>query len=126
MTPEDVRKIQQLIYELDVQSLDQPIKNDDDMSDTYLDVQTSDVDVFEDVIRKDNRTLLEKYINKLSPREQICVKMRYGLYDGEPYSLESIGKRFGVTRERIRQVILKAILKLRKSITKDSIKREDF
>jgi len=50
----------------------------------------------------------------LAPREQKILKMRFGLEDGRTHTLEEVGKEFGVTRERIRQIEAKALQKLRK------------
>jgi len=58
----------------------------------------------------------------LSPREQKILKMRYGLEDGRTHTLEEVGKEFGVTRERIRQIEAKSLQKLRKSEKADKLK----
>ncbi|MGP1348452.1 MAG: RNA polymerase sigma factor RpoD [Stomatobaculum sp.] len=52
-------------------------------------------------------------INQLSEREQMVLKLRFGLTDGKPRTLEEVGKEFSVTRERIRQIEAKALRKLR-------------
>ena len=52
-------------------------------------------------------------LRKLSPREEKVIRMRYGLDDGKPRTLEEVGKEFEVTRERIRQIEAKALRKLR-------------
>ena len=56
---------------------------------------------------------LEKLLEGLSPREATVLRMRFGLVDGRPYTLEEVGKEFNVTRERIRQIESKALRKLR-------------
>ena len=50
----------------------------------------------------------------LSPREQKILKMRFGLEDGRTHTLEEVGKEFGVTRERIRQIEAKSLQKMKK------------
>jgi RNA polymerase primary sigma factor len=49
----------------------------------------------------------------LTPREERIIKMRFGLEDGTEHTLEEVGQKFGVTRERIRQIEAKALRKLR-------------
>jgi len=49
----------------------------------------------------------------LTPREEMVLRLRYGLDDGHPRTLEEVGREFGVTRERIRQIEAKALRKLR-------------
>jgi RNA polymerase primary sigma factor len=52
-------------------------------------------------------------LDTLSEREAAVVSMRFGLTDGQPKTLDEIGKVYGVTRERIRQIESKALRKLR-------------
>jgi RNA polymerase primary sigma factor len=56
---------------------------------------------------------LEGVLGTLTPREHKVLKLRFGLDDGRPRTLEEIGQEFGVTRERIRQIEAKALRKLR-------------
>jgi RNA polymerase primary sigma factor len=56
---------------------------------------------------------LEQVLDTLSPREQRVIQLRFGLIDGHPRTLEEVGKDFGVTRERIRQIESKTLIKLR-------------
>ena len=56
---------------------------------------------------------LEEVMNTLTPREAKVLKLRFGLEDGRPRTLEEVGKEFMVTRERIRQIEAKALRKLR-------------
>ena len=64
-----------------------------------------------------SRILLKNKINEilidLTPREQEIIKMRFGLDDGITHTLEEVGKKFGVTRERIRQIEAKALEKMK-------------
>jgi RNA polymerase primary sigma factor len=59
------------------------------------------------------REKLSEILDDLSPREKKILEMRFGLKDGISHTLEEVGKEFGVTRERIRQIEAKALEKLR-------------
>lgn len=67
----------------------------------------------EDTSRELLKKQLLEVLGSLSPREQRVIELRFGLRDGKPRTLEAVGKEFGVTRERIRQIEAKAIRKLR-------------
>ena len=56
---------------------------------------------------------LERVLDELSRREQRIIQLRFGLTDGHPRTLEEVGREFGVTRERIRQIESKTLAKLR-------------
>jgi RNA polymerase primary sigma factor len=57
---------------------------------------------------------IDQVLESLGEREQAVVRLRYGLDDGEAHTLEEVGRRFGVTRERIRQIEAKTLAKLRR------------
>jgi len=58
---------------------------------------------------------LDAMLGTLGERERRVVRLRYGLEDGQPHTLEDIGRQFGVTRERVRQIEAKSLSKLRHS-----------
>ncbi|NOY97637.1 MAG: RNA polymerase sigma factor RpoD [Chloroflexi bacterium] len=59
------------------------------------------------------REKLEDVLSTLSPREARILRLRFGLDDGTPYTLEEVGRKFGLTRERIRQIEGRALRRLR-------------
>jgi RNA polymerase primary sigma factor len=59
------------------------------------------------------RTALEELLTTLSPREARILHLRFGLKDGHRYTLEEVGEKFGLTRERIRQIEKEALRRLR-------------
>ncbi|MEP7189225.1 MAG: sigma-70 family RNA polymerase sigma factor, partial [Roseiflexaceae bacterium] len=59
------------------------------------------------------REQVEQVLNQLTERERRVLQLRFGLEDGHSRTLEEVGKEFGVTRERIRQIEVKALRKLR-------------
>ncbi|MDU2197188.1 MAG: sigma-70 family RNA polymerase sigma factor [Peptostreptococcaceae bacterium] len=96
-------------------SLDTPIKEDEDSSLVEFipsDANFADV-VIHEVEQHNLREKIEELLTGLSEQEQKVLRMRFGLDDDDPKTLEEIGKVFGVTRERIRQIEAKAIRKLR-------------
>jgi RNA polymerase primary sigma factor len=56
---------------------------------------------------------VSKVLNSLTPREGRVLRLRFGLKDGRPHTLDEVGRKFGVTRERIRQIEAKALRRLR-------------
>ena len=96
-------------------SLDTPIKEDEDSSLVEFipsDAHFGDV-VIHEVEQNNLREKIDEVLTGLSDQEQQVLRMRFGLDDDTPKTLEEIGKVFGVTRERIRQIDAKAIRKLR-------------
>jgi RNA polymerase primary sigma factor len=67
---------------------------------------------------------IKRVLEFLTPREQKILRMRFGLDDGHGHTLEETGQEFGVTRERIRQIEAKALMKLRKH--RESKKLQDY
>jgi RNA polymerase primary sigma factor len=56
---------------------------------------------------------LRAVLNRLPPRERRILQLRYGLFDGQAYTLEQVGRKMGVTRERVRQIEAQALTRLR-------------
>ena len=113
MEPDKILEI--LKRDKNVVSLDTPIKEDEDSSLVEFipsDANLDDV-VIHEVEQKNLREKIDELLTGLNDQEQKVLRMRFGLDDDDPKTLEEIGKVFGVTRERIRQIEAKALRKLR-------------
>jgi RNA polymerase primary sigma factor len=111
LEPERVREI--LRISQDPLSLDSPVGEEDESNLADF-IQDATADGPADVATK--RMLADavgEVLNELSEREQEIVRMRFGLDGGQAKTLEEVGKAFGVTRERIRQIEAKTLAKLR-------------
>ncbi|MEK7507040.1 MAG: sigma-70 family RNA polymerase sigma factor [Patescibacteria group bacterium] len=99
----------------DTVPLETPVGGDDDDGSILADFVADEDSVTPDTLagRRILRDHLNEIINELSPREQKILEMRFGLKDGVTHTLEEVGKVFGVTRERIRQIEAKALDKIR-------------
>ena len=108
---ERVREIQKIAQ--DPVSLETPIGEEEDshLSDFIEDEgSTAPTDAVSYTMLKEQ---LLGVLDTLTPREEKVLRLRYGLDDGRPRTLEEVGKEFNVTRERIRQIEAKALRKLR-------------
>jgi RNA polymerase primary sigma factor len=96
-------------------SIDAPIGDNDDYSliDTLQDFSTAAPPELLENINEYER--ISEHIATLSENEQKILALRFGLYDNEPQTLDTIGQQFGVTRERIRQIEGKCLEKLRQN-----------
>ncbi len=111
VTSEKVREIQKIAQ--DPVSLETPIGEEEDshLSDFIEDEgSTAPTDAVSFTMLKEQ---LLGVLDTLTPREEKVLRLRYGLDDGRPRTLEEVGKEFNVTRERIRQIEAKALRKLR-------------
>jgi RNA polymerase primary sigma factor len=102
-------------------SIERPMGENNDyyLSDTIEDTSTvSPSDLLENLNKFDHAS---EWFETLSETEKSILTLRFGLDDCEPQTLDTIGKQFGVTRERIRQIESKAIEKLKK--VKDSVEK---
>jgi len=119
----DIKKVRQIMrISQDILSLDAPVGSEEDTSlgDFIEDDKTMAPD------EQTNMNLLKENLNEmldfLTPRERKIIKMRFGLEWGDVHTLEEVGKEFGVTRERIRQIEAKTLEKLKEHPNADKIK----
>ena len=111
ITEERVREIQKIAQ--DPVSLETPIGEEEDshLSDFIEDdSSTAPTDAVSYTMLKEQ---MIGVLDTLTPREEKVLRLRYGLDDNRPRTLEEVGKEFNVTRERIRQIEAKALRKLR-------------
>jgi RNA polymerase primary sigma factor len=108
---EKVRHIQKISQ--DVLSIETPIGDDDDSTLSDFIPDQKNLTPSQSTARAMLRDLIKEIMIDLTEREQDILKMRFGLEDGVSHTLEEVGKTFGVTRERIRQIEAKALEKMR-------------
>ena len=111
VSEERVREIQKIAQ--DPVSLETPIGEEEDSHlGDFIEDETT-VTPSDSVSTTMLKETLLSVLNSLTPREEKVLRLRYGVDDGRPRTLEEVGKEFNVTRERIRQIEAKALRKLR-------------
>jgi RNA polymerase primary sigma factor len=111
MTPQRVRDIQRISQ--DPLSLDSPVGEEDDSNlGDFIEDQQAEAPA-EAAARKMLGDAVIEALDELNDREKQVVRLRFGLDDGQARTLEEVGREFGVTRERIRQIESKTLAKLR-------------
>jgi len=121
-TPDDIAEVLGVAVERVVEvlrlaqepvSLHAPVGEEDDVALGDLIEDADAVSPADSVAVVMLREHLDALLSTLGEREKRVVQLRYGLTDGQPHTLEEIGRTFGVTRERIRQIEAKTLAKLR-------------
>ncbi len=111
LTPDRVREIQRI--SLDLLSLDAPVGEEDDSNlADFIPDQDAEAPAEAAARRMLNAAVIDA-LDELNDREKAVVRLRFGLDDGQARTLEEVGREFGVTRERIRQIESKTLAKLR-------------
>jgi len=120
LPPDKVDEILRIASQ-DPLSLDTPVGDEDDtsMADFIPDKGAAPLDV---AARKLLEQAVKDVLGDLSEREAEVVRLRFGLDDGRPRTLEEVGREFGVTRERIRQIESKTLAKLRHPLRSDRLR----
>ena len=94
-------------------SLETPIGGEDDQTISQLIEDTDGINAFQMLADVDKVNAVSSILNELTPKEERVIRMRFGIGTNDESTLEDIGNTFGVTRERIRQIETKALLKLK-------------
>lgn len=102
-------------------SLETPVGDDDSTLGDFLENQESQ-SPYEAVQNRELSGRVEEILSTLSDREEKIIRLRFGIGEKAEYTLEEIGKRFNVSRERIRQIEKKALNRLRHSSRRDKLK----
>jgi RNA polymerase primary sigma factor len=99
-------------------SLDSPISTDDTTAISEIVADANAAAPFDKIVKHNDNELVQEVLAALDARESRILAMRFGLDNGRPKTLEEVGKRLGVTRERIRQIQEQALQKMRIKIEK--------
>ena len=119
MTPEQVREV--LLRVPRSVSLDTKVGKEKDTELGDL-LETDDISPEDLLMRESLQRDLHKLLADLSSRERDVIRLRYGLGDGNPYSLAEIGRALDLSRERVRQIEAKALQKLRQPKRRNQVR----
>ena len=112
VTLEEVRLFKS--YMTNMTSLDVQVGDDDDTTlGSFIEDESVSGSPEKMAIMTAEREMIEGVLSTLSPREKDIIEKRFGLETGAPQTLEDVGKSYGLTKERIRQIENKALMKLR-------------
>lgn len=120
VTEEKVYELQQIIQ--NPISLETPIGDDKDNVFGAFIINDSEKSHTDRAIERNLQDKINQNLATLTPREEKVIRLRYGIDDGKPKTLEEVGTFFNVTRERIRQIEAKALRKLRHPSRAKSLK----
>ncbi len=102
-------------------SLETPVGDEDSTLGDFI-ANSESVSPYESVKEKELNNRIKSILSTLSPREEKIIRLRFGIGEQCQFTLEEIGKRFNVSRERIRQIEKKALNRLRHSSRKDKLR----
>ena len=102
----------------DATSIDNPLTQDTDKPLVDIIADDNNVDPVDQLQDEDLQAHLEDWLHELNDKQQEIIARRFGLHGYDKATLEEVGAAVGLTRERVRQIQLEALQKLRKIITK--------
>ncbi len=120
ITPEKVQNIQRIAKE--PISLEAHVGEEEDSSLGDFISDPNALTPHEFMLQEMVKQTLDEVLETLTDREEKVLRLRYGLFDGKNHTLEEVGREFGVTRERIRQIEAKALRKLRSPSRQNKLK----
>lgn len=120
ITPDKVLNIQQIAR--DPISLESPVGEEEDSTIGDFISDPNSLNPHDNMMQELIRQTLDEVLETLTDREEKVLRLRYGLLDGRTHTLEEVGREFGVTRERIRQIEAKALRKLRSPQRQNKLK----
>ena len=99
-------------------SLDVPVGEDDDATIGDLQPDNNAVNPYYNLVAEANKDIINSVFDTLGEREANILKLRFGIDTDHPHTLAEVGEIIGVTRERVRQLEVKALIKLRNPVRK--------
>ena len=110
-------------YIISMSSLDTPIGGEDEeVTIGSFIADNNTIDPIENCEKQDLHNILEKVLSTLSEREANILRLRFGLDGNVPMTLEEVGKEYGITKERVRQIEIKALQKMRNPVRSNQLK----
>jgi RNA polymerase primary sigma factor len=105
-----------------VSSLDVPVGDDDETTVGDLQADHSAQNPMTGLIAEANKQVIESVLATLNEREANVLRLRFGIESDHAHTLEEIGEKMGVTRERVRQIEVKALRKMRNPLRMNILK----
>jgi RNA polymerase nonessential primary-like sigma factor len=107
-------------------SLDAPVERGSEARECLVDLLTDEqaLDPAGTRLHHEAENLLHQGLSSLNERERVVLAGRFGLADREPETLDALAIRLGLTRERIRQIQVEALVKLKRNLARQGVKRE--